>query len=218
MNKRAKRIFLFFLNFNPLSPIRLERNHFEQANISRVGRGDVVHRARLADISAVYTSLRPTSSLSPLNAPPIPRLKENFFAAHAFFAERKERGGWRETPLNLRRSWRFERVEGGGREDTSDSPNFQEHSDRPRQNEISLFDSVLPSFLVLFQKFLALINRFDGRAKDFRKNPCFSEFYKFIYIDRFRKFERFRNLISTELRRNDWKSNIFEIIYIIKIK
>lgn len=114
MNKRAKRIFLFFLNFNPLSSIRLERNHFEQANISRVGRGDVVHRARLADISAVYTSLRPTSSLSPLNAPPIPRLKENFFAAHASFAERKERGGWRETPLNLRRSWRFERVGGWG--------------------------------------------------------------------------------------------------------
>lgn len=147
MNKRAKRIFLFFLNFNPLSPIRLERNHFEQANISRVGRGDVVHRARLADISAVYTSLRPTSSLSPLNAPPIPRLKENFFAAHASFAERKERGGWRETPLNLRRSWRFERVGGGGEKTPLIRPiskNIPTVHDKTRFRSLTLFS--LPSW------------------------------------------------------------------------
>lgn len=140
MNKRAKRIFLFFLNFNPLSPIRLERNHFEQANISRVGRGDVVHRARLADISAVYTSLRPTSSLSPLNAPPIPRLKENFFAAHASFAERKLL--WTFAALSGSRGW------GGGEEKTPlirpISKNIPTVHDKTRFRSLTLFS--LPSW------------------------------------------------------------------------
>lgn len=145
MNKRAERIFLFFLNFNPFHFLRSVWNRFKQANISRVGRGDVVHRARLADISAVYTSLRLTSSLSPLNAPPIPRLKENFFAAHASFAERKERGGKRETPLNLRRSWRFEGV---GRKEKTPlirpiSKNIPTVHDKTRFRSLTLFS--LPS-------------------------------------------------------------------------
>lgn len=45
--------------------------------------------------------------------------------------------------------------EGGGGGDTSDSPNFQEHSDRPRRNEISLFDLFLLP-LLLFDSFASL--------------------------------------------------------------
>lgn len=145
MNKRAERIFLFFLNFNPFHFLRSVWRGIVSSKQTFHGSGEEM--SFIEHVWPIYRLFirRLTSSLSPLNAPPIPRLKENFFAAHASFAERKERGGKRETPLNLRRSWRFEGV---GRKEKTPlirpiSKNIPTVHDKTRFRSLTLF--YLPS-------------------------------------------------------------------------
>lgn len=138
MNKRAERIFLFFLNFNPFHFLRFVWRGIVSSKQTFHGSGEEM--SFIEHVWPIYRLfIRPFDSLSAKCS--------SDTASQRKFLRRSRFFRWAEgTPLNLRRSWRFEGV---GRKEKTPlirpiSKNIPTVHDKTRFRSLTLFS--LPSW------------------------------------------------------------------------